>query len=46
MPADVLMGKTDPLHAYAFQATWAVVLLVAGRLTQSAATRRVVVQGG
>lgn len=46
MPADVLMGKTDPLHAYAFQATWAVVLLAAGRLMQSAATRRVVVQGG
>jgi ABC-2 type transport system permease protein len=25
---------------------WAVVLLAAGRLVQSAATRRVVVQGG
>ncbi|WP_262061032.1 ABC transporter permease [Streptomyces sp. STR69] len=46
VPADVLMGKTDPLGAYAFQATWAVVLLTAGRLMQSAATRRVVVQGG
>ncbi|MFK4102736.1 ABC transporter permease [Streptomyces sp. NPDC019531] len=46
MPADVLMGETDPLGAYAFQATWAVVLLAAGRLLQSAATRRVVVQGG
>jgi len=46
MPADVLMGETDPLGAYAFQATWAVVLLGAGRLLQSAATRRVVVQGG
>jgi ABC-2 type transport system permease protein len=46
MPADVLMGEADPLGAYAFQATWAVVLLAAGRLLQSAATRRVVVQGG
>jgi ABC-2 type transport system permease protein len=46
MPADVLMGETDPLGAYAFQAAWAVVLLAAGRILQSAATRRVVVQGG
>ncbi|MFE9019142.1 ABC transporter permease [Streptomyces sp. NPDC007808] len=46
MPADVLMGEADPLRAYVFQAFWAVVLLVAGRLLQSAATRRVVVQGG
>ena len=46
MPADVLMGESDPLRAYAFQAAWAVVLLAAGRLVQSAATRRVVVQGG
>ncbi|CAM5733394.1 ABC transporter permease OS=Streptomyces alboniger OX=132473 GN=CP975_12985 PE=4 SV=1 [Streptomyces alboniger] len=46
MPADVLMGETDPLGAYAFQAVWAVVLLWTGRLLQSAATRRVVVQGG
>ena len=46
MPADVLMGETSPLTAYAFQALWAVVLLTAGRLLQSAATRRVVVQGG
>jgi ABC-2 type transport system permease protein len=46
MPADVLMGETDPLAAYAFQAAWAVVLLAVGRLVQSAATRRVVVQGG
>ncbi|MFE9772934.1 ABC transporter permease [Streptomyces sp. NPDC005931] len=46
MPADVLMGETDPLRAFAFQAVWAVVLLAAGRLLQSAATRRVVVQGG
>ncbi|MFI1730258.1 ABC transporter permease [Streptomyces acidicola] len=46
MPADVLMGETDPLGAFAFQAAWAAVLLAAGRLVQSAATRRVVVQGG
>ncbi|MBC2904951.1 ABC-2 family transporter protein [Streptomyces cupreus] len=46
MPANVLMGEVSPWHAYAFQAGWAVVLLAAGRLLQSAATRRVVVQGG
>ncbi|MGW0335437.1 ABC transporter permease [Streptomyces sp. NPDC003011] len=46
MPADLLMGKTDPLPAFAFQAVWAVALLAAGRLVQGAATRRVVVQGG
>ncbi|MCZ4606464.1 ABC-2 family transporter protein [Streptomyces sp. Lzd4kr] len=46
MPADVLMGETAPLGAFAFQAVWAVVLLAAGRIVQSAATRRVVVQGG
>jgi ABC-2 type transport system permease protein len=46
MPADVLMGEADPLGTFAFQAMWAVVLLTAGRLLQSAATRRVVVQGG
>ncbi|MGW3988256.1 ABC transporter permease [Streptomyces sp. NPDC004830] len=46
MPADVLMGETGVLGALAFQAGWAVVLLAAGRAVQSAATRRVVVQGG
>lgn len=46
MPADVLMGRIDPLPAFAFQAGWAVVLLAVGRLVQRAATRRVVVQGG
>ncbi|MFI1566210.1 ABC transporter permease [Streptomyces sp. NPDC020490] len=46
VPADVLMGETAPLSAFAFQAAWAVALLAAGRLVQSAATRRVVVQGG
>ncbi|MER6999879.1 ABC-2 family transporter protein [Streptomyces sp. NPDC000410] len=49
VPADVLLGKHtgwELLEAYAFQAGWAVVLLGAGRVLQSAATRRVVVQGG
>ncbi|MFH9013790.1 ABC transporter permease [Streptomyces sp. NPDC017943] len=46
MPADVLMGETGVLGALAFQAGWAVVLLAAGRAVESAATRRVVVQGG
>jgi ABC-2 type transport system permease protein len=45
-PADVLLGEADPLGTFAFQAGWAAVLLVAGRLVQAAATRRVVVQGG
>ncbi|WP_340378677.1 ABC-2 family transporter protein [Streptomyces sp. SS7] len=46
MPADVLMGEADPLPVFTFQAAWAAALLAAGRLVQSAATRRVVVQGG
>ncbi|MET8633246.1 ABC transporter permease [Streptomyces sp. NPDC004096] len=45
-PVDVLLGAADPLPTYAFQIAWAVVLLGVGRLVQSAATRRVVVQGG
>ncbi|KOV94292.1 ABC transporter permease [Streptomyces sp. NRRL B-3648] len=45
-PADILLGHADPLPTYLFQAAWAVALLGAGRLVQSAATRRVVVQGG
>jgi ABC-2 type transport system permease protein len=45
-PVDVLLGTADPLGTYAFQAAWAVGLLAAGRLVQSVATRRVVVQGG
>lgn len=48
-PADVFLGKhsgTDLLWTYAFQAAWAVGLLAVGRLLQTAATRRVVVQGG
>ncbi|MDQ0991137.1 ABC-2 family transporter protein [Streptomyces sp. V3I7] len=45
-PADVLLGRADVWGTFALQAAWAVVLLGAGRLVQSAATRRVVVQGG
>jgi ABC-2 type transport system permease protein len=45
-PADVLLGEADPLPTDLFQASWAVALLALGRLVQSAATRRVVVQGG
>ncbi|MFD4523139.1 ABC transporter permease [Streptomyces sp. NPDC058470] len=45
-PADVLLGTADPLGTYAFQIAWALALLATGRLVQSAATRRVVVQGG
>ncbi|MET8285527.1 ABC transporter permease [Streptomyces sp. NPDC048448] len=45
-PVDVLLGTADPLGTYAFQAAWAVGLLALGRLLQSVATRRVVVQGG
>ncbi|MEU9337431.1 ABC-2 family transporter protein [Streptomyces sp. NPDC048290] len=45
-PADILLGRAGPWSTFAFQAAWAVVLLAAGRLLQSAATRRVVVQGG
>ncbi|MEV2243632.1 ABC-2 family transporter protein [Streptomyces sp. NPDC049970] len=49
VPADVFLGKYTGwglMRAYAFQAGWAFVLLLAGRLLQSVATRRVVVQGG
>ncbi|RSN46762.1 ABC transporter permease [Streptomyces sp. WAC 04229] len=45
-PADVLLGEADARATFVFQAGWAVALLAVGRLTQSAATRRVVVQGG
>jgi ABC-2 type transport system permease protein len=45
-PADLLLGTADPLPTFAFQTAWAVALLALGRLVQSAATRRVVVQGG
>ncbi|MFB7466313.1 ABC transporter permease [Streptomyces sp. NPDC056224] len=50
VPMDVLLGRHagagNAAGALAFQAVWAVVLLGAGRLLQSAATRKVVVQGG
>ncbi|MGI5398690.1 ABC transporter permease [Streptomyces sp. CA-135486] len=49
VPADVFLEKRTGwglVQAYAFQLAWAVVLLSAGRLVQSVATRRVVVQGG
>ncbi|MFJ3706773.1 ABC transporter permease [Streptomyces sp. NPDC090053] len=49
VPADIALGKRTGwglVTAYAFQLGWAVVLLGAGRLLQSAAARRVVVQGG
>ncbi|WP_075016623.1 ABC transporter permease [Actinacidiphila rubida] len=49
VPADVLLGRDSgpsAAGALAFQAGWAVVLLGAGRLLQTVAARRVVVQGG
>lgn len=45
-PADVLLGRAGLVTTFAFQAGWAVVLFAAGRMLQSAAARRVVVQGG
>lgn len=45
-PADILLGHADPLGTYLFQGAWAVALLGVGRMVQSVATRRVVVQGG
>ncbi|MEW1865921.1 MULTISPECIES: ABC-2 family transporter protein [unclassified Streptomyces] len=49
VPADVLLGRhqgTGAVLALCGQAGWAVALLGAGRLLQTAAARRVVVQGG
>ncbi|GAA4639049.1 ABC-2 family transporter protein [Actinoallomurus vinaceus] len=46
VPADVFLGKRADLGAYAFQAAWAVALLVAGRLLTMAARRRLVIHGG
>ncbi|MFC4036406.1 ABC transporter permease [Streptomyces polygonati] len=49
VPADVLLGRhrgSGAIAALAFQAGWAVALLAAGRVLQTVATRRVVVQGG
>ncbi|MHB9861428.1 ABC transporter permease [Streptomyces sp. YIM S03343] len=45
-PADVLLGHGDPWGTFLFQGSWAAALLGLGRLVQTAATRRVVVQGG
>ncbi|MFI6081511.1 ABC transporter permease [Streptomyces sp. NPDC051217] len=49
VPADVFLGRHTGwglFGAFAFQAGWALALLALGRLLQSVATRRVVVQGG
>ncbi|MEV7547496.1 ABC-2 family transporter protein [Streptomyces sp. NPDC089915] len=50
VPLDVLLGthtgSGGAVRALGFQALWALALLGAGRLAQSAATRKVVVQGG
>lgn len=47
LPADLFLGtRTDVLGVYAFQAGWAAVLLVAGRLLTMSARRRLVVDGG
>ncbi|MDK9500111.1 ABC-2 family transporter protein [Streptomyces katrae] len=50
VPLDVLLGTHagagGAVRALGFQAAWALALLGAGRLVQSAATRKVVVQGG
>ncbi|MER6215709.1 MULTISPECIES: ABC transporter permease [unclassified Streptomyces] len=50
VPLDVLLGthagSGAAVRALGFQAVWALALLGAGRLVQSAATRKVVVQGG
>ena len=49
VPADIFLGRRSggaALGGLAFQAGWALALLAAGRLAQSVATRKVVVQGG
>jgi ABC-2 type transport system permease protein len=46
VPADVYLGKTGLLDAFAFQASWAAVLLGAGALATRAARRKLVIQGG
>ncbi|MEW1695548.1 MULTISPECIES: ABC-2 family transporter protein [unclassified Streptomyces] len=49
VPADVYLGEYRGwglAGAYAFQGCWALALLGAGRAAQTAATRKVVVQGG
>jgi ABC-2 type transport system permease protein len=50
VPESVFLGSAHGVagvgRALGFEAGWAVVLLAAGRLVQSVATRKVVVQGG
>jgi ABC-2 type transport system permease protein len=49
VPIDVFLGKHHGLGllgALAFQAAWAAVILLAGRLLLAAAVRKLVVQGG
>ncbi|GAU68015.1 hypothetical protein SSP35_06_00990 [Streptomyces sp. NBRC 110611] len=49
VPADVLVGVRTGgalVNGLLFQAAWGLALLALGRLVQSAATRKVVVQGG
>jgi viologen exporter family transport system permease protein len=49
VPVDVFLGKhhgLDLLGTLAFQAAWAAVLLVVGRVILAAAVRKLVVQGG
>ncbi|MFF5444460.1 ABC transporter permease [Streptomyces sp. NPDC012888] len=50
VPLDVLLGRHSgsgsAVRALVFQLGWALALLGVGRLVQSAATRKVVVQGG
>ncbi|WP_083749248.1 ABC-2 family transporter protein [Frankia sp. CcI49] len=47
-PMDLYLGTADdgPVRALAFQATWALVLLLAGQALTSRAIRRLVVQNG
>jgi ABC-2 type transport system permease protein len=49
IPVEVFLGKVrgaDLLAALAFQFSWAIALLMAGRAVLKRATRRLVVQGG
>lgn len=45
-PADLLVGRGDPLPLLAHQLGWTVVLLLLGRLVLRRAVRTLVVQGG
>ena len=49
IPVDIILGKStgpDVAAALLFQLSWAVALMLAGRLVLSMAVRKVVVQGG